>query len=537
MDISYLLRQPFGTGSRIDPSRVAVSFGADQKLSYSELAQKSYSLARELIGLGIAPGDRIALMMFNSLEYWMSYFAVTRIGAIVVRVNFRLSADELEFVLNDSGAVLAIADQELLDRIADRRTDIGVRIYVSTSPVTLDSDHYLGTLMGSSSGNGLAEAIVDDLTISNPGSDDLAMIMYTSGTTGRPKGAMWTHANTMWFTAMQAMEWGFTQDTVIFVAGPLYHVGALEDYSLPTLLAGGEVVFLPSGAFDISMALSIASQRRVTDLTLFPSMIYQMLQLDDLDTFDLSTVRRIFTGGDPLLGWAVEQIQVRFPGVDVVQVYGLTEGTPVVACGGTGMAFLDPGSVGRPLPLCEISIRDDEGLELADGDRGEIWTRSPANSLGYWQLPAATADTFVDGWCKTGDYGVVDGGALSVTGRKKDMIRSGGENIYAREVEDVLMRHPAVTDAAVIAVPDAKFTEAVCAVLVTGSGMEVSSIEIVEYCSAHLASSKKPKYVEFVVALPRTASQKIQKFKLREQFAHLGEQLPNSELDTENPIK
>jgi fatty-acyl-CoA synthase len=511
MDIDYLLRQPFGSTTRFDPDSPALHFGDEASLSYRQVASRSRQLARGLIAQGVKPGDRVALLLVNSLDYWVCYFAITRIGAIVVRLNFRLSGEELEYALNDSSALMAICDADLFERVADRTERIGVSIWVHRDR---KPDHL-----------SLDELFVDDespLALELPATSDAAMIMYTSGTTGRPKGAVWTHGGTTWFCAMQALEWGLGPDTVMFVAGPLYHVGAMEDYSLPTLAMGGQVVFLPSGSFDITSALTIASKRGVTDLTLFPSMIYQMLQLADLGSIPLTQVRRIFTGGDPLLPWAVERIHEVFPGVDVVQVYGLTEGTPIAACGGPGMAFEDPGSVGRAMPFCEIAIRDDDGSPLPDGRAGEIWTRSAANAIEYWNKPEATAETFIDGWCRTGDLGSVTSGRLTVTGRKKDMIRSGGENIFAREVEDVLMRHPDIIDAAVIAVPDAKYQEAVCAVLVLRTGAQLDAGDVQAHCSASIAGYKRPKYVVFVEALPRTASQKIQKFRLREQYAHLG---------------
>ena len=516
MDIDYLLRQPLSGTARFDPDRPALSIGDGETLTYRELAGRSRRRSRGLLALGVSPGDRVALMMFNSIDYWVCYFAITRIGAIVVRTNFRLSGEELEFALNDSGATVAIADSELLNRVADRRASMGVTTYLCTAPHSDPTVRLLADVDDASEG-GDAE-----LTTPKPQGDEAAMIMYTSGTTGRPKGAVWTHSATTWFCAMQVIDWKLEKDTVIFVAGPLYHVGAMEDYSLPTLAVGGHVVFLESGAFDIESALHIASRRGVTELTLFPSMIYQMLQLPALGSIDLSRVRRIFTGGDPLLPWAVEQLQRDFNGVDVIQVYGLTEGTPIAACGGPGDAFADPGSVGRAMAFCELSLRDDEGEVLADGEIGEIWTRSPANAREYWNRPEANAETFVDGWCRTGDLGTVRDGRLTVTGRKKDMIRSGGENIYAREVEDVLMRHPDVIDAAAIAVPDPTYREVVCAVIVRREGSRVTADEIVAHCTAHMASYKKPRHVTFVDALPRTPSQKIQKFKLREQFAHLG---------------
>ncbi|MGZ4538540.1 MAG: class I adenylate-forming enzyme family protein [Blastococcus sp.] len=512
MDISFLLRQPANPASRVEAGRPALHFGTEASLTHGELADRSYELANGLLGLGVGRGDRVALLMYNCLEYWLAYFAVTRLGAVVVRPNFRLSADELEYVLNDSGSSVVIGHPDLLERIAGRRESIAASTYITTGPATEGLVALTDVFSGDTS----------DPELPIPGADDPAMIMYTSGTTGRPKGARWTHGNTHWFSAMQLAEWGFTRDTVIFVAGPLYHVGALEDYSLPVLTVGGEVVFLESKGFDIVKALRIAEARKVTDLTLFPSMIYQMLQLEDLGTFDLSSVRRLFTGGDPLLPWAVEKIRMEFPDVDVVQVYGLTEGTPIAACSGGGTAFTHPATVGRAMPFCEITIRDDDGQVLPERQSGEVWTRSPANANVYWNKPDATADTFVDGWCRTGDLGTIEDGMLSITGRKKDMIRSGGENIYARELEDVLMRLEGVAEVAVIGVPDSKFTEAVCAVVVRRDGSGLEADDVVAHCTQHMASYKKPKHVVFVDSLPRTASHKMQKFKLREQFTSLG---------------
>ena len=512
MDISLLLRQTAQKTSRVDADGPALHFMDRETVSHGELASRSRRVARGLVSAGIEPGDRVALLMYNCLEYWLAYFAVTRIGGIVVRTNFRLGAEELEYALNDSGARLVVGHPELLDRIAERRTSITASAYVTLGPAT---DHWQSweSLLADDGG---------ELDLPSPQPEDPAMIMYTSGTTGRPKGARWTHGNTSWFSAIQLAEWGFTSETVIFVAGPLYHVGALEDYSLPVLTVGGQVVFLESKGFDIQVALSLAARHRVTDLTLFPSMIYEMLQLDDLAAFDLSSVRRFFTGGDPLLPWAVEAIQQRFPGVDVIQVYGLTEGTPIVACSEPGTAFTHPATVGRALPFCEIMVCDAHGDEVAEGLSGEVWTRSPANANHYWNKPEATAETFVDGWCRTGDLGKVEDGMLSITGREKDMIRSGGENIYAREIEDVLMRLPGVVDVGIIGVPDARFTEAVCAVVVRRPDATLTASDVVDHCTRHLASYKKPKHVVFVDQLPRTASHKMQKFKLREDYAHLG---------------
>jgi len=302
------------------------------------------------------------------------------------------------------------------------------------------------------------------------------------------------------------------------VTGPLYHIGALENYALPTLAAGGRVVVLRSKSFNINRALEIASKQQVTDMLLFPSMIYQMLQSPEVAQIDLRRLRRVFSGGDPLLPSAIEQMQQRYGWIDIVQVYGLTEGTPIVACSGPGFSRKRPESVGRCFPFAEVSIRDDRGESCPPGEIGEIWTRSPANALGYWQKPEATAATFVDGWCKTGDLGIVEDGSLRISGRKKDMIRSGGENIYPAEIEDILLRHPKIADAAVVGVPHPDYLETVCAVVVVAPGHHMTEEDVISYCTQHLAGYKKPRKVVFVDELPRTASQKVLKYQLREKL-------------------
>lgn len=512
IDISALLRQPFTHGSRVDPNAPALALERDRPLTYGEIAARVNRYANALLEMDVGPGDRVALLLYNAIEYWIAYLAITRIGAIAVRLNFRLTADELTYAIRDSGSSVLLGASDLLDRIGPARPALPVQHYVAlpTGEVSPAWAHSWAQLESGSN---------EDPAIPRPSSTAPAMLMYTSGTTGRPKGALWTHANTVWFTAMQLAEWGFNRSTVVMVCGPLYHVGAVEDFCLPTLFSGGCVVFMRSGGFTARWALTVAATQGVTDLALFPSMIYELLHTPDIARTAFGTVRRVFTGGDPMLPWATEAFRERFPGLDLIQVYGLTEGTPIATCGGPGAAFDHPRSVGRAMPFCEISLRDDNGREVARELEGEIWTRSPANSSVYWDDPAATAETFVDGWCRTGDLGIVDEGGLCVTGRKKDMIRSGGENIYPAEIEDVLVRHPKIREAAVIGVPDEKYVETVCAIVVVVDARAMTRDEVIAHCTSHLAAYKKPRHVCFVDELPRTASSKVQKYVLRERFA------------------
>jgi fatty-acyl-CoA synthase len=517
MDISFVWRQCSGQTARFGPDAPALGLEDAAPLSYGDLATRARSYANALLELGVGRGDRVALLLYNSVEYLLAYFAVTRIGAVAVRLNFRLTGEELEYVLTDSGSTVLLADAELLERVEPVRATLPVRAYVAFP------SQDAATPAWASEWSMLERGSADEPRVRLPSLDEPAMLMYTSGTTGRPKGALWSHGTTAWFGAMQLAEWGFGPETVLMVTGPLYHVGAFEDFSLPTMVVGGRVILMRSGGFTVDRALAIASEQGVTDLGIFPSMIYQWLQSPEAGQIDLSGVKRLFTGGDPLLPWAAEEIRERYGWMDLVQVYGLTEGTPVATCTGPGVALERPGTVGRPLPFCEITLRDDAGAEVPEGTEAEIWTRSPAVALEYWNNPDANAATFVDGWCRTGDLGRIEDGELSITGRKKDMIRSGGENIYPAEIEDVLLRHPGIADAAVVGVPDPQFIETVCAVVVVAPGQEVSERDVVEHCTRHLAGYKKPRVVRFVDELPRTASQKVQKYLLRERFAQVAD--------------
>jgi len=318
------------------------------------------------------------------------------------------------------------------------------------------------------------------------------------------------------------MKWGFTGEEVAMTTGPLYHVGAMEDIALPVLLSGGTVILTQSGGFAISRVLNVVEKEQVTDLFLFPFMIYDMLNLPNLKDYGLQHLKTIYTGGDPLMPWAIEGAYELYPHVGIVQVYGLTEGQPIAACLDAADALKKSGSVGKPLPLTEIRLMNDDEQPVPTGEVGEVWIKSPGVSEGYWQKPEETAKSFSNGWCKTGDLGMYDeDGFLSIVGRKKDMIRSGGENIYAAEIEDILYRHEAVQTASVIAIPDPKYLEAVCAVIVLKEDKEATEEELISFCQQYLAKYKAPKKVVFIDEIPRTPSGKVKKFELREMYKNI----------------
>ncbi len=519
MDIGFITRRSQWPCSRIEGERPAVSFEDGETWSYDQLHGRVNACANALLERGIGKGDRVGILFYNGLEYWALYLAVTRIGAIAVRLNFRLTAEELEFAITDSGCAALCFHTSFTDTLDGIRAGLPVRHYVAhtydNAPLP-DWAEPWSVMEQASDGHPRCE---------RPGPEDPAMLMYTSGTTGRPKGALWNHANTLWFTAMQALQWGLDENTVAMTTGPMYHVGAVEDLTSAALGVGGHAVVLKSGGFSIRRVLEIVQKRKVTDLFLFPFMIYELAQLEEQEAagYDLSSLKRILSGGDPLLPWATRTLQQRHPWIEIIQVYGLTEGTPIAACSTGEETLQHPESVGRPMPFTEISLRNDEGKMVPGGDQGEIWIRSPVVCSGYWQRPDANRETFVDGWCRTGDLGrLTDNGLLCIAGRKKDMIRTGGENVYPTEVEDILMRHPDIREVAVIAVPDAKFIESVCAVIVPKAGAGLDRDAVIGHCRQHLAGYKCPKHVVMAEELPRTPSGKLMKYKLREKHRHLG---------------
>lgn len=519
MDIGFLPRRSQWPCHRIPGTAPAVSFEHGETWDHDTLHRRVNACANALLARGVGAGDRVGILLYNALEYWAAYLGAARIGAIAVRLNFRLTAEELDFAISDSDCKVLCFHASLAPTLASIRDNLPVARWIALQ------DGNSAVPDWAEPGSVLAEASSADPDCARPGPSDPAMLMYTSGTTGRPKGALWNHANTLWFTAMQAMQWQLDENTVAMTTGPMYHVGAVEDVASAALAVGGHAVVLRSGGFDIRRVLDIVGHHRVTDLFLFPFMIYELAHMDadEAGRYDLSSVRRFVSGGDPLLPWATRVLQERYPWIEINQVYGLTEGTPIAAASTGAETLAHPDSVGRPMPFTEISLRDDDGTMVGPGEQGEVWIRSPVVCDRYWQRPDASAETFVDGWCRTGDLGrLTDEGLLCIAGRKKDMIRTGGENVYPAEVEDVLMRHEGVREAAVVAVPDARLIEAVCAVVVPVEGTSVTEDDVITHCRQSLAGYKCPRHVIFSDELPRTPSGKLMKYKLREANRDLG---------------
>ncbi|MBS1862112.1 MAG: acyl--CoA ligase [Actinobacteria bacterium] len=515
MDLGWITRSPLARLPSGDPDAVALSFETDERLTYRDLARRQAQLANGLLALGVGRGDRVGILMRNNAEYLPLHFAIARIGAISVRLNFRLTAPEIEFALEDSGCAVLCSEPSFLERlekIGDSNPAEAIVIFGEAEASGLDL-----TPAAALYRHGDADP---DLPF--PVGPDPLMLMYTSGTTGFPKAAVWTHDTAIGCGVSQALEFGFGPETVAMSTGPLYHAAAFEVLLLPAMIVHGRAVFMSSGQFSVERMVEIAIAEEVTDIMIFPFMVYDLLKMKQVDKDLMPSMRRLLTGGDPIAPWALEEAAARFPGIEIVQGYGLTEATQSTLLTGE-LAESHHGSIGRPFPLKEVKVVDEAGVEATEGEVGEVWIRGHGVTEEYWQRPEETAATFTEGgWLHTGDVGQVIDGLLYLAGRKKDMIRSGAENISPAEVEAALTTSPDVADAAVIAIPDAQYTEVGCALVVLADGVELDPDALDGYCRERLAGYKCPKRYVAITELPRNASGKVLKAQLREEYRHLG---------------
>lgn len=514
-NLSWILDSPTAQLPVGVPSATALVMGPKgEKLTYEALRKRRNTYANALLAEGVSAGDRVGMFLVNSLDYFALYFAITRIGAIAVRLNFRMAAPELAYALTDSGCKLVFVDASLFDVVSAARGACEVDSYFALGDLQGPLPDWASRLDMTPFGGG------DDPNCASPTQGDGAMIMYTSGTTGHPKGALWTHGNSLWFAAMQTMKWNYTCATVAMTTGPLYHVGALEDLLLPALLSHGKAVFLQSREFSTDRLVHTIRTESVSDVLLYPFMLYELLRQPDTVSDTLPSLRRVVCGGDSIMPWAIELMRQRLPQVELVQAYGLTEGGAMSTCLDDANCQQHPDSVGRPLPLTEVTVVTADGATVGAGEIGEIAVRSPSVCAGYWRRPEETREVFGSGWCRTGDLGsVTEDGYLIIRGRKKDMIRSGGENIYPAEVEAILTRHPAVRDAAVVGVADERYIEVPCAVVVPNEPDQCPTADSMRnYCRSELAHYKCPRYFIWVSELPRNPSGKVLKQVLRDRY-------------------
>jgi fatty-acyl-CoA synthase len=482
-------------------------------VTWAQIHERVSGLAAALRERGVGAGDRVAIMMTNRPEFLETMFAVNAIGAIVVPVNFRLAPDEIAYILTDSGASLLVVEEATAAAAASARAACAHEIgFVSTGHAE-GADPYFPTGSGLV-GSGPAEPPAVDVPEDSP-----ALIMYTSGTTGRPKGAVLTHQNLMCQSLTLIRVWRlFADEEVNLCASPLFHIASIGAIA-PMVLIGGTTVLLPSGGFSSTATLELMETERVTSVFLVPAQWQLLCDDASLASRDLSALKTMSWGAAPAITTLLTRMADAFPGVTNVAVFGQTEMSPVTCALSGEDAARKIGSVGKPVSIVAARIVDDDMKDVPPGEVGEIVYRGPSVMAGYWQNPSATADAFHGGWFHSGDLVRADEeGFLFVVDRKKDMIITGGENVYCAEVENTLSAHPAIAELAVIGAPHERWGETPVAVAVLVPDASLTLDELREWGAARLARYKLPTVLHVADALPRNASGKVMKTTLRREY-------------------
>ncbi|MBM4360108.1 MAG: long-chain fatty acid--CoA ligase [Deltaproteobacteria bacterium] len=495
-------------GAARHPDKPAIVAGT-RVLSHAALFDEAARLAASLGRLGLTRGEHVALMMPNVPEFTVAYFACHLAGLVVVPLNVMLRADEVAFHLEDSDARALIVWHALVEQVgdgADRAPACRLRIVAgadASSPIPEGVSRLEALVTG--------ELRIVDLPNTAP--DDTAVLLYTSGTTGRPKGAELTHFNLFYNADLAGRLHGVDANAVALAVLPLFHSFGQTVIQNATLLRGGTLVLLPR--FDALATFEAISQHRVTFFAGVPTMYFGLLHHPDATTFDLSSLRICASGGAPM----PVEVMRRFDelhGANILEGYGLSETSPLACLNQTDRPK-KPGSIGRPLWGVEFRLVADDGRVIEEPDvPGEIQIKGHVVMKGYYRRPDATAAAIVDGWFRTGDVARRDAdGFYFIVDRMKDMILRGGYNVYPREVEEVLYRHPAVGEAAVIGAPHEALGEEVVAVVALKPGASVTAEELVDFARERLAAYKYPREVRFILSLPKGPTGKILKRAIR----------------------
>ena len=480
-----------------NPARCALKYRGEE-ISYGEFHDRIRRVGGWLAARGIGPDDVVAVLMKNSAAFLDIAFAVSHIGAVFLPINFRLSADEVAYIVENSGARVLIADDELASTAT------------GPAPVVL-----LDGAMQANAARLAPEGKLAPACYRRP--SDLMRLMYTSGTTDRPKGVMLSYDNMYWKSAAQSIALGLNRDTRLLVVGPLYHVGALDLPGIGVLWQGGMLSIQRN--FDAEQTLAAIDGDKLTAAWFAPVMTAGLLACPTRDRYDVSSLRWAIGGGERTPEARIRTFSQYFTNARYIDGYGLTE-----TCGGdtlmeAGREIEKIGSTGRPIAHVEIEIRDDAGKQLPPGENGEICLRGPKVTRGYWKDPAKTAASFAGDWFRTGDIGYLDeDGFLFLTDRKKDMIISGGENIASSEVERVIYELPQVREVAVIGLPDERWGEKAVAIVVLAEGAGLELSDLADHCRTRIAGYKVPKKLIVSDSLPRNPSGKVLKRILREEL-------------------
>jgi fatty-acyl-CoA synthase len=518
MNIPFLLEKALS----LYADKEAVVSG-ERRFSYREFADRVNKLANLLRGMGIKKGSCVAILHQNSHEFLEAYFSAAQLGAILNPLNIRLSPQELAFILKDSGAEVLIASRHFAGSV-NSLGDLEVKI---RHVICTGQGEDITPFRTLEYEEAIEKQVFKAPPVEEISDDDIAHLYYTSGTTGTPKGVMLTHANVCTHALATIAELRLNDtDRWIHVA-PLFHLAdAWATFAITWV--GATHVTVPD--FEPPLVLETMQNEKITLTNMIPTMLNMLVNNPEVNSYDFSSLRVILSGGASIAPDLVKTIMSTFK-CDYIQTYGMTETCPYLTLSilkenlgdlSPGDQFVYKAKTGRPMIGVLLKVVKDNGEEVSHNDTevGEIIVKGDTVTPGYWNRPKETADALKHGWLYTGDLAVVDDqGYVNIVDRKKDMILTGGENVYSTEVENILYAHPGVLEAAVIGVPDPKWGEAVKAVVVLRQGQEATEKEIIDFCKERIARYKAPKSVDFISELPKTGSGKIHKRGLKERYA------------------
>lgn len=496
--------------AELTPSREAlVELASGRRFTYAELNERANRTANWLTSLGIEKGDRLSILANNSVIFVDLLYACLKIGAIFVPLNWRLVAAELTYALNNCGSKLLICGPEFTEVLAEMRPSLEtVTHFVACEGAEIeDALVYEGAQHA---------AATTEATRADIDPEDTAAILYTSGTTGRPKGAMMPQRMILWNCINTVVSWGLTENDISPIFTPMFHAGGLFVFLTPLFYVGGKIIL--AREFDLRESLRVLEAEECTVLLGVPTIYQMWLDSPYFDETHFGKIRWFISGGAPCPPDLMNEWRQR-TGKTFKQGYGLTEVGTNCFTMTDGESLSLVGSVGRPIFHSQMRLADPDGNNVPLGETGELLIKGPHVTSGYWQNPEATANSIVDGWFKTGDMARQDeNGYFYIVGRFKDMIISGGENIYAAEVEAVFREHPAVLEAALIGQPDEKWGEIGLMITVLEKGRSATAAELRAFCKERLASYKVPKQVIFVNELPYSPYGKVEKIKLKQTY-------------------
>ena len=518
MDIWMTLRKAI----ELYPHKIAVVDG-ERSFTYMQIQLRATALARFFQARGLQPEDRISIVEVNSAPFLETYYAAAGMGAILSPVNYRLSAREMVFILADAGSRWLVAGARfasVVQEVLKQKTALKGVIWIDGIPSSVSAD--------------LPFYSYEDI-VNEPGEDfkpepvaehQVAHLYYTSGTTGRPKGVMLTHKNVCLHALGTIAELKLTDADIWGHVAPMFHLADAWATFAVTWMGGRHVMI---DQFEAKTVMATIQREAITLSNLIPTMLNLMIKHPSIGEFDFSSLRVILSGGAPIAPEVVKRIRQAL-GCDYIQTYGMTETSPYLTFSILKHHLQDlpaeeqlryKSKTGRPFIGIDLKVVDENAVPVAPDEKqvGEIWVRGDTVTPGYWNLPEQTSKAFTDGWLRTGDLAVIDReGYVNIVDRKKDMIVTGGENVYSTEVENVLYMHPKVLEAAVFGVPDEKWGEAIAAAVVLKQKESATEKEIIDFCKQHQASYKAPKSIQFIAELPKTGSGKIFKKALRDPY-------------------